>query len=78
MKVLRLSKTTAPSRSIVYNAYSGSGAILQKPVQTRLGLVKAMCVVVPFLMLGAHFSKMGAAFLEDTDIFVVDEDEDDD
>lgn len=64
-------------RQFTYNAYAENGAILEKPVQTRLAFVKVMLVVVPFLTVGATISKNAAAFLEENDIFVPDDDEDD-
>lgn len=64
-------------RQFRYDAYTESGAILEKPVQTRLALLKVMVVVVPFLTVGATISKNAAAWLEENDIFVPDDDEDD-
>ena len=55
---------------------SESGAILERPEQTRFGVVKALAVVIPFLWTGATVSKNGAAFLEENDIFVPDDDDD--
>lgn len=53
-----------------------NGAFCEKPDQIRLGLVKALAVVCPFLYAGATLSKNGAAFLEENDIFVPDDDDD--
>jgi len=53
-----------------------SGAILERPEQVRFGLLKATAVVIPFLYAGATISKNGAAFLEENDIFVPDDDDD--
>ena len=65
--------TLVPCRSIVY---SESGAILPKPPQTRFFLIKVICTVVPFLYVGSQISKSGAAFLEENEIFVPDDDDD--
>ena len=40
------------------------------------GLVKMFVVVIPFLYAGSTLSKKGAAFLEENDIFVPDDDDD--
>ena len=64
-------------RQFRYEAYAENGAILEKPVQMRLAMVKVMLVVVPFLTVGATISKNAAAWLEENDIFVPDDDEDD-
>lgn len=61
------------SRSIVY---AENGTILPKPEQTRFPLVKIILTVVPFLYVGATLSKTGAAFLEENEIFVPDDDDD--
>ena len=53
-----------------------TGAILEKPDQVRFGLIKTVLVVFPFLYAGATLSKNGAAFLEENDIFVPDDDDD--
>ncbi|CAL1285641.1 unnamed protein product [Larinioides sclopetarius] len=42
------------------------------------GVVRALLTVLPGLYLGATVSKEGAAFLEENDIFVPDEDDDED
>lgn len=63
-----------PSRKAVC---TDTGAMLHKPETTRFAIVKAMSTVVPFLYLGATVSKKGAAFLEENDIFVPDDDDDD-
>lgn len=63
-----------PKRNVVC---TDTGAMLHKPETTRFGLVKAMTTVVPFLYLGATMSRKGAAFLEENDIFVPDDDDDD-
>ncbi|PAA70960.1 hypothetical protein BOX15_Mlig030527g1 [Macrostomum lignano] len=57
-------------------AYRDTGALHDKPLQTPLGLVKAMLLLVPSLLLGAGMSREGAAFLEENDIFVPDDDDD--
>ncbi|KAL4658028.1 essential MCU regulator, mitochondrial [Arapaima gigas] len=55
-----------------------SGAILPKPVKTPFGLVRITVVVVPFLYVGTLISKNFAALLEEHDIFVPEDDDDDD
>ncbi|XP_077866191.1 essential MCU regulator, mitochondrial-like [Saccoglossus kowalevskii] len=53
-----------------------TGALHAKPIKTTLGLTKAFIVIVPFMYVGATMSKEGAAFLEENDIFVPDDDDD--
>ncbi|XP_058625604.1 essential MCU regulator, mitochondrial-like [Onychostoma macrolepis] len=55
-----------------------SGAILPKPKKTAFGLVRIMMVVAPFLYVGTLISKNFAALLEEHDIFVPEDDDDDD
>ena len=56
--------------------YTGTGAILPKPEQIKFPVVKAMAVAFPFLYTGMMLSKNAAAFLEENDIFVPDDDDD--
>ncbi|KAM3623297.1 uncharacterized protein V6R79_009724 [Siganus canaliculatus] len=55
-----------------------SGAILPKPDKTPFGLIRMTVVVVPFLYVGTLISKNFAALLEEHDIFVPEDDDDDD
>ncbi|CAN9505762.1 unnamed protein product [Ophioblennius macclurei] len=57
---------------------SNSGAILPKPKKTPFGLFRIALVVVPFLYVGTLISKNFAALLEEHDIFVPEDDDDDD
>ncbi|XP_069024055.1 essential MCU regulator, mitochondrial-like [Embiotoca jacksoni] len=66
---------TAPSRTAVSTP---SGAILPKPDKTPFGLIRMTVVVVPFLYVGTLISKNFAALLEEHDIFVPEDDDDDD
>ena len=56
--------------------YSETGAVAAKPEQIRFPVLKSLATVFPFLYLGATLSKNGAAWLEENDIFVPDEDDD--
>merc|ERR1711976_373785 len=69
----QISKQIVPKRTVVYK---DTGAILEEPEQVRFGVVKVLAVVLPFLYTGATMSKSGAAFLEENDIFVPDDDDD--
>merc|ERR1739838_935067 len=55
-----------------------SGGILPKPDKTAFGLIRMTAVVVPFLYVGTLISKNFAALLEEHDIFVPEDDDDDD
>jgi len=62
-----------PKRNVVYTE---SGGVIEQPEQVKFGLVKVFAVSIPFLWAGATLSKNGAAFLEENDIFVPDDDDD--
>uniref|UniRef100_A0A8D0GNH0 Essential MCU regulator, mitochondrial n=1 Tax=Sphenodon punctatus TaxID=8508 RepID=A0A8D0GNH0_SPHPU len=64
-----------PSRSLTVTR---SGAILPKPVKVPFGLLRIFSVVIPFLYVGTQISKNFAALLEEHDIFVPEDDDDDD
>ncbi|XP_009893571.1 PREDICTED: essential MCU regulator, mitochondrial [Charadrius vociferus] len=55
-----------------------SGAALPRPLQTPFGLLRVFSVVIPFLYVGTQISKNFAALLEEHDIFVPEDDDDDD
>uniref|UniRef100_A0A3Q3WPJ6 Essential MCU regulator, mitochondrial n=1 Tax=Mola mola TaxID=94237 RepID=A0A3Q3WPJ6_MOLML len=55
-----------------------SGAILPKPDKTPFGLIRMTVVMLPFLYVGTLISKNFAALLEEHDIFVPEDDDDDD
>ncbi|KAM9843595.1 essential MCU regulator, mitochondrial [Aulostomus maculatus] len=57
---------------------TASGAVLPKPKKTSFGLIRIALVVVPFLYVGTRISKNFAALLEEHDIFVPEDDDDDD
>ncbi|XP_020794146.1 essential MCU regulator, mitochondrial-like [Boleophthalmus pectinirostris] len=57
---------------------TSSGGILPKPEKTPFGLIRMTAVVVPFLYVGTLISKNFAALLEEHDIFVPEDDDDDD
>lgn len=57
---------------------SNTGAFLPQPEKTPFGIVRVLLTVLPGLYLGATISKEAAAFLEENDIFVPDEDDDED
>ncbi|XP_042323722.1 essential MCU regulator, mitochondrial [Sceloporus undulatus] len=69
------SATVGPSRSITVTR---TGAILPKPVKMPFGLLRVFAVVIPFLYVGTQISKNFAALLEEHDIFVPEDDDDDD
>ncbi|XP_072239478.1 single-pass membrane protein with aspartate-rich tail 1b [Leuresthes tenuis] len=74
LKTSAISRTTQ-SRNVVSTP---SGAILPKPDKTAFGLIRMTAVVVPFLYVGTLISKNFAALLEEHDIFVPEDDDDDD
>ncbi|XP_078137499.1 single-pass membrane protein with aspartate-rich tail 1b [Sander vitreus] len=74
LKISNISRTTQ-GRTVVSTP---SGAILPKPDKTPFGLIRMTAVVVPFLYVGTLISKNFAALLEEHDIFVPEDDDDDD
>ncbi|XP_024593393.1 essential MCU regulator, mitochondrial [Neophocaena asiaeorientalis asiaeorientalis] len=70
-----LVRSLVPSRSVIVTR---SGAILPKPVKMSFGLLRVFSIVVPFLYVGTLISKNFAALLEEHDIFVPEDDDDDD
>ncbi|XP_026179862.1 essential MCU regulator, mitochondrial [Mastacembelus armatus] len=68
-------RCVTPLRTVVCTS---SGAILPKPKKTPFGLIRIALVVVPFLYVGTQISKSFAALLEEHDIFVPEDDDDDD
>ncbi|KAG7485730.1 hypothetical protein JOB18_016889 [Solea senegalensis] len=74
LKSTNISRTT----SIRTAVSTTSGAILPKPDKTPFGLIRMTVVVVPFLYVGTLISKNFAALLEEHDIFVPEDDDDDD
>ncbi|XP_003470574.1 essential MCU regulator, mitochondrial [Cavia porcellus] len=69
------SRCLVPSRSVIVTR---SGAILPKPVKMSFGLLRVFSIVIPFLYVGTLISKNFAALLEEHDIFVPEDDDDDD
>ncbi|XP_075688393.1 essential MCU regulator, mitochondrial [Rhinoderma darwinii] len=57
---------------------SSTGAIQPKPDKVSFGLLRVFSVVIPFLYVGTLISKNFAAILEEHDIFVPEDDDDDD
>ncbi|KAG8171983.1 hypothetical protein JTE90_004306 [Oedothorax gibbosus] len=55
-----------------------TGAFLPKPEKTPFGLLRVLLTVLPGLWLGATISKEAATFLEENDIFVPEDDDDED
>lgn len=55
-----------------------TGAVLPNPKKVPFGLLRVLLTVLPGLYLGATISKEAAAFLEENDIFVPEDDDDED
>lgn len=55
-----------------------SGALKPKPEESRIAPLLVICAVVPGLFIGAQISKSVANFLEENDLFVPDDDDEDD
>ncbi|XP_076607879.1 essential MCU regulator, mitochondrial [Chaetodon auriga] len=77
----RQTPSNGPGRTVTLSrtaVCTRSGAILPKPKKTPFGLFRIALVVVPFLYVGTLISKNFAALLEEHDIFVPEDDDDDD
>ncbi|KAL1005830.1 hypothetical protein UPYG_G00064490 [Umbra pygmaea] len=57
---------------------TATGSVLPKPDKVSFGLIRMTVVVIPFLYVGTLISKNFAALLEEHDIFVPEDDDDDD
>uniref|UniRef100_A0AAY5JYI8 Essential MCU regulator, mitochondrial n=1 Tax=Esox lucius TaxID=8010 RepID=A0AAY5JYI8_ESOLU len=57
---------------------TANGGVLPKPDKVSFGLIRMTAVVIPFLYVGTLISKNFAALLEEHDIFVPEDDDDDD
>lgn len=58
--------------------YSSYEPVKSQPTRSSFGLLKASMVVVPCIYVGGYLSMNFASFLEEWNIFVPDEDDDDD
>ncbi|KAM4023155.1 essential MCU regulator, mitochondrial [Anomaloglossus baeobatrachus] len=67
--------TGLPGRTSVTTS---TGSIYPKPDKVSFGLLRVFSVVIPFLYVGTLISKNFAALLEEHDIFVPEDDDDDD
>lgn len=69
--------TSNGNRTVIKRTISNypSSVYLEKPQIDRLGAVKALVIAVTFTYFGALLSKKGAAFLEENDIFVPEDDD---
>uniref|UniRef100_A0A131YNX2 Essential MCU regulator, mitochondrial n=1 Tax=Rhipicephalus appendiculatus TaxID=34631 RepID=A0A131YNX2_RHIAP len=70
-------KSEPTVRQIRHRVCYNSGAIMPEPETSNTGLLWVLLTVLPGLYVGATISKEGAAFLEENDIFVPDDDDDD-
>lgn len=56
---------------------SSRGEILAQPEKVSFGTVKILLAAVPGILVGATAAKNGAAWLEENEIFIPDDDDDD-
>lgn len=52
-----------------------SGSLRERPRVDRYGTWKSLGIAVPFIILGGYISMKGAAYLEEHDIFVPEDDD---
>lgn len=64
-----------PSRSVVTTS---TGGILGRPYRSPSGVLKIGIFVTPFITVGAYIGKFFAEKMEELDVFVPDDDDDDD
>lgn len=70
----RSGSNITPSRNV--QVFTEAGGVRPKPETISFGLAKVLIVTIPFLIFGATISKNGAAFLEENEIFVPEDDDD--
>ena len=68
---------TTPAVRSCSRQLGSAEAIPAYPARKSLGLTKFVVVCAPFIYIGGMISMYGAAFLEDYDIFVPEDDDDD-
>ncbi|VDL95465.1 unnamed protein product [Schistocephalus solidus] len=66
-------RTNASCSSTIPTA--ASGALHARPIFEKYGVLKSLTVALPFICIGAMISMNGAAFLEEHDIFVPEDDD---
>lgn len=74
--MLDVTKTTTTAQTVRSVVTTETGAFLPKPEVQRLGLAKVLACAIPGIYIGATVAREGAAFLEENDIFVPDDDDD--
>lgn len=55
--------------------FQSSGSLRDRPKIDRYGTWKSLSIAVPFIILGGYISMKGAAYLEEHDIFVPEDDD---
>ncbi|KAL7057140.1 hypothetical protein AAHC03_019281 [Spirometra sp. Aus1] len=65
----------SPKTAFFEGAYKASGALHERPILEKFGVLKSLAVALPFIYIGAMISMNGAAFLEEHDIFVPEDDD---
>jgi len=71
----RISRTVQQQQCTIYSI--NEGTIASRPYKFNWGLVPVLLVSVPSMYVGGMAAKRGAEFLEDWNIFVVEDDDDD-
>lgn len=66
-----------PHAQVAFRKLGSTEAIPAYPVRKSFGITKLVVIVAPFIYAGGMISMHGAAFLEDYDIFVPEDDDDD-
>lgn len=72
----RLRSSRLPFLPTARQVVSSTGAFNAFPHQMSLGLVKVFALSVPTILIGSEMGRISAAFLEDWNIFVPDDDDD--
>lgn len=72
----RLRSSRIPLQPTAKQVVSSNGAFNAFPEQVSLGLFKIFAVSIPTIVIGAEMARVSAAFLEDWNIFVPEEDDD--
>uniref|UniRef100_A0A5K3G513 Essential MCU regulator, mitochondrial n=1 Tax=Mesocestoides corti TaxID=53468 RepID=A0A5K3G513_MESCO len=70
-----LGRVSSRSSCSFDGAYKLSGSLRERPIADSFGTRKSLGIAIPFICLGGYVSMKGAAFLEEHDIFVPEDDD---
>ena len=75
--VFRSTNNSSGTFSAKHIVTTTQGSICAEPVKVKFGIFKALAAAIPGILFGATLAKNGAAWLEENEIFIPDDDDDD-